>query len=125
VGSSCWGCHKADRPGCDVELNKCGGYLQGVDDTRDVTKNGQQNVDEEVGAATTLEENTHGGKDDGKKDLAEIARDVLDDPQRPETQKKEKRGEGRVYANPELPPEGREGRDSWMLGLPGSERHYE
>jgi len=32
--------------------------IQSVDDTRNVTQNGQQNVDEEVGIATSLKENT-------------------------------------------------------------------
>lgn len=44
-----------------------------MDDTRNVTKNRQQNVDEEVGAATTLKEDTDGRKEDGENDLANIA----------------------------------------------------
>jgi hypothetical protein len=32
--------------------------VEGVDNTRNVTEDGQQNVDEEVGAAATLEEDT-------------------------------------------------------------------
>lgn len=44
-----------------------------MDDTGNVTQNGQQNVDEEIGAAATLEEDTHGREDDGKDDLADVA----------------------------------------------------
>ena len=39
------------------------------------TKDGQEQVDEEVGAAATLEEDTHGREDDGKEDLADVAVD--------------------------------------------------
>jgi hypothetical protein len=44
-----------------------------VDDTGNVTQNGEKDVDEEVGTATTLEEDTNGRKDDGKEDLANVA----------------------------------------------------
>jgi len=44
-----------------------------VDDTGNVTQNGQQDVDEEISAAATLEEDTHGREDDGKEDLADVA----------------------------------------------------
>ena len=40
---------------------------------RNVTKDGQKDVDEEVGVAAALEENTNRRQDDGKKDLADIA----------------------------------------------------
>lgn len=40
---------------------------------RDVTEDGQQDVDEEVGVATALEEDTQRWEDDGKKDLADVA----------------------------------------------------
>lgn len=33
-------------------------YVQGVDDTGDVTQDGQQNVDEEVSTTTSLKEDT-------------------------------------------------------------------
>lgn len=46
--------------------------VQSVDDTREVTKDGQQDVDEEVSAAATLEEDTDGRENDGKNDLADI-----------------------------------------------------
>lgn len=38
-----------------------------------LTQDGEEDVDEEIGAATTLEEDTHGREDDGKDDLADIA----------------------------------------------------
>jgi hypothetical protein len=38
-----------------------------------VTKDGQQDVDEEISVAAALEEDTQRRKDDGKKDLADIA----------------------------------------------------
>lgn len=44
-----------------------------MDDTRDVTQNGQQDVDEEVGIATSLKEDTKRRENDGKDDLADVA----------------------------------------------------
>ena len=44
-----------------------------MDDTRDVTQNGQQDVDEEVTMASALQEDTDGRQEDGKNDLADIA----------------------------------------------------
>ena len=38
-----------------------------------VTEDGQQDVDEEVGVAATLEEDTKRGQDNGEDDLADIA----------------------------------------------------
>lgn len=40
---------------------------------RNVTKDGQQDVDEEIGIAAALEEDTQRRKDNGKEDLADIA----------------------------------------------------
>jgi hypothetical protein len=48
-----------------------------VDDTRDITQDGQQNVDEEVGIATALKEDTKRGENDGKDDLADVAGGLL------------------------------------------------
>jgi hypothetical protein len=48
-----------------------------VDDTRDITQDGQQNVDEEVGIATALKEDTKRGENDGKDDLADVADGLL------------------------------------------------
>lgn len=47
--------------------------VQGVDDSGDVTKDGEEDVDEEVGAAAALEEDTDGGEEDGEDDLADVA----------------------------------------------------
>jgi hypothetical protein len=44
-----------------------------VDDTGQVTKDGQEDVDEEVTSAATLEKDSDGREDDGKNDLADIA----------------------------------------------------
>jgi len=48
-----------------------------VDDSRNVTKDGQQDVDEEVSAATTLKEDTKRWKDDGDDDLDNVARQCI------------------------------------------------
>ena len=48
-----------------------------MDDAWDVTEDSQQNVDEEVGATATLEEDTEWWEDDGENDLADIAEGVL------------------------------------------------
>jgi len=44
-----------------------------VDDTGNVTQNGQEDVDEEIGIATALKEDTERREDDGKDDLADVA----------------------------------------------------
>ena len=44
-----------------------------MDDTREVTEDGQQDVDEEISTAATLEEDSKRRKDDGKDDLADVA----------------------------------------------------
>jgi hypothetical protein len=38
-----------------------------------LTQDGEQDVDEEVGTTATLEEDTNGGQDDGKDNLADVA----------------------------------------------------
>lgn len=48
--------------------------VQRVNDTRNVTQDGQQDVDEEISIASSLEEDTERREDDGKDDLADIAR---------------------------------------------------
>lgn len=53
---------------------------QGVDDAGDVAKDGQQDVDEEVGIATALKENTKRGQDDGEDDFDDVAAIVLAGP---------------------------------------------
>lgn len=49
------------------------GIVQGVNNARQVTQDGEQNVDEEISIASTLEENTDGRQNDGKNNLADIA----------------------------------------------------
>ena len=48
-------------------------YLQGMNNARNVTQYGQKDVDEKVGIATALEEDTEGREDDGEDDFADIA----------------------------------------------------
>ena len=48
-----------------------------MDDAGNVTQNGQQDVDEEIGIATSLKEDTERREDDGKDDLADIAGGLL------------------------------------------------
>lgn len=48
-----------------------------MDDTRNVTENGQEDVDEEVSAATTLEEDSDGWDEDGEDDLDDVAGEVV------------------------------------------------
>ena len=40
---------------------------------RNVTEDGQQDVDEEISVASALEEDTQRRQDDGKEDLADVA----------------------------------------------------
>lgn len=47
--------------------------VQGVDDTGQVTKNSQEDVDKQVCTASTLQEDTQRGQDDGKNNLANVA----------------------------------------------------
>lgn len=54
-----------------------GADVQGVDDSGDVTEDGEEDVDEEVGAAAALEEDADGGEEDGEDDLADVAGWVL------------------------------------------------
>lgn len=44
-----------------------------MDDTRDVSQNREQDVDEQIGAAATLEEDSQGREEDGKNDLEDVA----------------------------------------------------
>ena len=44
-----------------------------MDDARNVAQNCQEDVDEEVGIATALEEDTKRWEDDGENNLADIA----------------------------------------------------
>lgn len=51
--------------------------LQSMDDTRNVTEDGQEDVDEEVSSATTLEEDSDGWDEDGEDDLDDVAGEVV------------------------------------------------
>lgn len=74
-----------DVPGCDVsivlspseDVTGMSEDVQGVDDTGDVTQDGEQDVDEEVGTASALEEDTDGRQDDGEDDLDDVAVDFV------------------------------------------------
>ena len=48
-------------------------HLQRMNDTWDVTKNGEEDVDEQVTTAATFHEDTKRWKDDGKDDFADIS----------------------------------------------------
>ena len=47
--------------------------LQGVDDAWDVTQNGEEDIDQQVGITPSLEENTEWGQYDCQDDLADVA----------------------------------------------------
>lgn len=47
-------------------------YLQGVDNTGNVTHNGQADVDEQVCTTSTLQKDTYRRQDDGQDDLTNI-----------------------------------------------------
>ena len=55
-----------------VLLLGLGLYVQSMNDTRDIAQDGQQNIDQEVAAASALEKDTQRWEDDGKNDLADI-----------------------------------------------------
>jgi hypothetical protein len=43
-----------------------------MDDTRDVTEDGEQDVDEEISVASPLEEDTQRREDNGNNDFADV-----------------------------------------------------
>jgi hypothetical protein len=45
-----------------------------MNDTRDIPKAGEQDVDEEVAVTTTLKEDADGWQEDGKNDFADVAK---------------------------------------------------
>jgi len=47
--------------------------IEGVDNAGDVTKDGEEDVDKKIGAASTLKEDSKRREDDGKDDLADVA----------------------------------------------------
>lgn len=46
--------------------------LQSMDNTRDITKYSEENIDQEVGVAATFEKDTKGRNEDGEDDLADV-----------------------------------------------------
>jgi len=46
--------------------------VEGVDDAGNVTKDGQENVDQKITTAAALEEDTEGREEDGEDDLADV-----------------------------------------------------
>jgi len=58
-------------------LNKSESDVQGVDDSGNVTKDGQQDVDEEVSTTAALEEDTKRREDDGDDDLDDVAENLV------------------------------------------------
>jgi hypothetical protein len=52
-------------------LERC--YVQRVDDARNIAQNRQEDVDEEVCAAATLEEDSERWEEDGEDDLDDVA----------------------------------------------------
>lgn len=49
-------------------------HVHRVNDTGNPTQDGQTDVDQEIRAATTLQEDTQRGQDDGEDDLANVTR---------------------------------------------------
>lgn len=49
------------------------GDLQSVDDTGDITQDGEKDVDEEVTSTSTFEEDTQRWEDDGNDDFADVS----------------------------------------------------
>lgn len=47
-------------------------YVQSVNDTRNVTQNGQTDVDQQVSTTSALQEDAQRRQDDGKDDLADV-----------------------------------------------------
>jgi hypothetical protein len=48
-------------------------YVQSMNDAGNKTKNGEQNIDQKITTAATLEEDTQRREEDGKDDFADIA----------------------------------------------------
>lgn len=57
--------------------------VERVDDSWDVTEDGQQDVDTDVSTATSLEEDTQRWEDDGEDDLANVGCGECHGPQWP------------------------------------------
>jgi hypothetical protein len=54
--------------------------IQGVKDPRDPAKNGQEDVDEEVGIAASFQEDAEGREEYGGDDLDDVAATTLAEP---------------------------------------------
>ena len=81
-----------------------------MDDTGDVTEDCEQDVDEQVTATATLEENTKRGKEDGEDNFADIPN-----------------GQSCQYASSELPaawPERWPSADDLQIDSRSCERHF-
>src|SRR5271154_5554057 len=55
-------------------LAQSGEDLQRMNDTRNIPEAGEQDVNEEVGAATTFKEDADGWQEDGENDFADVAK---------------------------------------------------
>lgn len=53
------------------------GYVQSMNDAGNVTEDGEQDVDQKITTAATLEEDTQRWEEDGKDDLADIAVEMI------------------------------------------------
>lgn len=62
-----------DARGSKSRSDRSASYVQRVDDTWEVTQNRQEDIDQEVAAAATLEEYAERRQDDGNDDLADVA----------------------------------------------------
>lgn len=47
-------------------------HVHGVDNTGDVTQDGQQDVDQEISTTSALQEDTQRRQEDGENDLADV-----------------------------------------------------
>jgi len=54
-------------------MRRKSGYVQSVDDTRDITQNGQTDVDQQISTTAALKEDTQRGQKNGEDDLADVA----------------------------------------------------
>jgi len=66
-----WWCIAAERAGESRLVLE--DDVEGVDDTRDETQDGQGDVDEQVDTAAALEEDTQRREEEGKDDFANVA----------------------------------------------------
>ncbi|EFE31378.1 uncharacterized protein ARB_01774 [Trichophyton benhamiae CBS 112371] len=67
-----------------------------MDDTRDVSEDGQTDIDQEISTAASLEEDTDWREDDSKDDLADVAVEAEEVSRRLKLEKAKQRGEQRL-----------------------------